>query len=218
MKNNKNDGKFIVIDGPDGCGKSTQSKLLAEYLKRCGRKVLTLREPGGTRISEKIRTILLDPKNYKMTEITELFLYMASRSQLVAELIKPALKSGKIVLCDRFLSSTIVYQGIAGGVGKKLVETIGKIATENIKPDITIILDVLPQEGLNRKKSAPDRMEKKKIAFHEKVRLGFLSLAQSDSRQYKVIKSYGPIKEVQAKIQQTVKKLIAKSSRSLAEV
>jgi len=201
-------GKFIVIDGPDGCGKSTQSKLLTQYLKQKGCKVLALREPGGTRISEKIRTILLDPKNYKMTEITELFLYMASRSQLVAELIKPALKSGKIVLCDRFLSSTIVYQGIAGGVGKKLVETIGKIATENIKPDITIILDVLPQEGLNRKKSAPDRMEKKKLVFHEKVRLGFLSLAKSDSHQYKVIKSYGPIKEVQAKIQQTVSKLI----------
>ena len=201
-------GKFVVIDGPDGCGKSTQTKLLHKYLTDKNKKVCLLREPGGTTISEKIRKVLLDTKNYKMTVETELFLYMAARAQLVEEIIKPALNKGKIILCGRFLSSTIVYQGNAGGLGKKTIEQIGKIATQNILPDITIILDVKPQDGLRRKKTKPDRMEKKQLAFHKKVRGGFLKLAKENSRKYKVIKSYGTISQVQDEIRKTIKKLI----------
>lgn len=203
-------GKFIVLDGPDGCGKSTHTKLLAGYLHNNGHQVLTIREPGGTRISEKIRRILLDPKNDRMTVPTELFLYMASRAQLVAELIKPALAKGKIVICDRFLSSTIVYQGIAGGINKALVESIGKIATQNIKPNITIILDVKAEDGLRRKKSKPDRMEKKVITFHRKVRRGFLQLAQTHPKEYKIVESYGSITEIQGNIRRVIKGITGK--------
>lgn len=204
-------GKLIVLDGPDGCGKSTHSKLLANYLRNKGYRVLTIREPGGTLISEKIRRILLDTNNKQMTVPTELFLYMASRAQLVTELIKPALAKGKIVICDRFISSTIVYQGIAGGINTSLIESMGKIATQNIKPDITIILDVNPEDGLKRKKSKPDRMEKKVLAFHEKVRNGFLQLAHQHPRDYRVIKSYGAIAEIQKNIQRAVKGIVGKA-------
>jgi dTMP kinase len=201
-------GKFIVIDGPDGCGKSTQAKLLAEYFKRKHLKVLNLREPGGTPISEKIRRILLDPANSRMTVPTELFLYMASRAQLVDEVIKPALAKGKIIICGRFLSSTIVYQGIAGNIGKKLVEDMGKIATHNIIPDLTIILDIKPEDGLRRKKTRPDRMEKKELAFHRKVRKGFLKLAMENPSKYKVIPSFGSIESIQGKIRALVERII----------
>ncbi|MBI4833727.1 MAG: dTMP kinase [Planctomycetes bacterium] len=192
--------KFIVIDGPDGCGKSTQAKLLAGYLKKKHFKVLNLREPGGTPISEKIRRILLDPANSRMTVPTELFLYMASRAQLVDEVIKPALDKGVIVICGRFLSSTIVYQGIAGGIGRKLVEDMGRIATQGTVPDLTIILDIHPEKGLKRKKTKPDRMEKKEIAFHAKVRKGFLKLAKENPARYKVIPSTGSINSIHQKI------------------
>lgn len=207
-------GKFIVIDGPDGCGKSTQVRLLSSYLRRRGYSVQVIREPGGTAIGERIRRILLDPKNQQMTVITELFLYMASRSQLVQEVIKPALKQGKIIISDRFLSSSIVYQGLAGGVGKNMVEEIGKIATEGITPDLVFILDVSPKEGLRRAqrlKGHPDRMEKKQLLFHRRVCQGFRQLARSKPDFYKLIPP-GPIPKIQSQLREIVTAFLAKDS------
>ncbi|MFA5793872.1 MAG: dTMP kinase [Candidatus Brocadiia bacterium] len=176
-------GKFIVIDGPDGSGKSTQVKLLAGYLKRRGHNVCVVREPGSTAISEQIRRILLDTRNKRMTPETELFLYMASRAQLVADVIIPALRLGKTVIADRFLSSTIAYQGYGGGINRNSIMQMCEIATCGLKPDALVILDIKSDAGLNRIKkgvrSSFDRMERKKLAFHRKVRLGFRALGRS---------------------------------------
>ena len=134
-------GKFITFEGSEGCGKSTQSKLLYQYLKRKGKRVVYMREPGGTRISERIRQILLDPENH-MTDECEMLLYMAARSQIVEGLIKPALKQGKIVICDRFLDSTLAYQGYGLGMDIDFIKRIGNFVCGAIKPDLTILMDL----------------------------------------------------------------------------
>src|SRR3989338_1399096 len=140
-------GVFITFEGSEGSGKSTQAKLLYRYLRAKGKRVLFIREPGGVVISEKIRQILLDVKNTGMDDVCETLLYMAARAQLVKEVIAPALKKGKIVLCDRFLDSTIVYQGYGNGVDKNFIKTIGRFATQNISPDLTLIFDLPVKEG-----------------------------------------------------------------------
>jgi len=201
-------GKFIVIDGPDGCGKTTQIKLLAGYLAKKRKRIVRLREPGSTKISEQIRKVLLNPKNKKMSVKTELLLYMASRAQLVDEIIKPALKGGRIVICDRFLSSTIVYQGLAGGMGQKIVEAIGHWAIDKTQPDLTIILDIKPRDGLGRIKKKFDRMEAKAISFHCRVQQGFLKLARQNQRRFRIIKAYGTRAEIQQKIRKVVDGLL----------
>lgn len=203
-------GKFIVIDGSDGCGKTTQTQLLVNYLRQRGKKVSHLREPGGSPIGEKIRRILLDPGNRKMSIQTELFLYMASRAQLVQEFIKPALVQGKIVVCDRFLSASVAYQGWAGGLGGPAVESMGKIATDNIKPDLIIILDIRPVDGLRRrsKKGRLDRIETRQLVFHNKVRQGFRALAKQNPKLFCLISAYGSTNVIQSRIQQEVSRVI----------
>jgi len=170
-------GRFIVIDGPDGAGKTTQVALLAEHLCRLGREVEVLRDPGGTPIGERIRNILLDPSLSNMTPQTETFLYMASRAQLVAERVTPALSAGKVVLMDRFVSSTVVYQGIAGGVAAEAIEQMAQAATGGVWPEKVVIIDVSPQVGLGRVGRDRDRVENKALSFHERVRQGFLQFA-----------------------------------------
>src|SRR3989338_2612786 len=144
------DGKFITFEGIEGCGKTTQIKLLNEYLQGKGFKTILTREPGGTTIGDKIRQILLDPANKKMHPLTELLLYGASRAQHVEELIRPALSEGKIVLCDRYSDSTTAYQGAARRVDKKILASLDAIATSGLVPDITIVVDVAPTVGLSR--------------------------------------------------------------------
>jgi dTMP kinase len=210
-------GKFIVIDGPDGCGKSSQVKLLGQYLREKGRRVLVVRDPGSTVISEGIREILLNPRYKKMTPLTELFLYFASRAQLVDEVIRPALKENRVVISDRFLSSTIVYQGYAGNVGVHNVKEIWQMTTGGFEPDMTIILDIPPEKGLSRIKkdrsftkalNTLDRMERKALLFHKKVREGFIKLAESDKKKYQVIDGTGSIQDVHDKIQRIVAKIL----------
>src|SRR4030042_5389945 len=141
-------GKFITFEGSEGSGKSTQSKMLARFLEKKGYRVIFLREPGGTKISEKIRKILLDNKNDGMSQETEMLLYMAARAQLVRAVILPALQAGKIVICDRFLDSTIAYQGYGLGMDIKAIQYIGKITTAGLKPDLTIFLGLPIEKGL----------------------------------------------------------------------
>lgn len=193
-----------MIDGPDGCGKTTQTKLLVNYLAAKRKPVIRLREPGSTRIGEQIRQILLNPKNKKMSVKTELLLYMASRAQLVAEVIKPALRQGKTVVCDRFLSSTVVYQGLAGGMGPEIVQRIGHWTIDKTQPDLTIILDIKPKDGLKRIKKKFDRMEAKTISFHRQVQQGFLKLVRQNPRRFRIVNAYGTIHEIQKRIREVV--------------
>ncbi|MFP4141407.1 MAG: dTMP kinase, partial [Phycisphaerae bacterium] len=185
-------GRFLVIDGPDGAGKSTQTALLADALGKGGLTVRQVRDPGGTAIGDRIREILLDPSCDEMAVRTELMLYMASRAQLVAEIVRPALQAGECVLSDRYISSTIAYQG-AGGADVDEVRTVGDIAVGSLWPDLTIILDLPSDEGLTRaaKRSDPDRMEAKAREFHRRVRELFLAQAKQDPARCVVVDASG---------------------------
>ena len=174
----KFESKFIVLDGPDGCGKSTQTVKLAGYIKNTGVEVSTFRDPGSTAIGEKIRAILLDTENSLMGDRTELLLYMASRAQLWQEKIEPALAAGNCVVLDRWLSSTCAYQGFAGGIGIGKVLDIAEHSLERVWPDLTIILDVDLTTAKTRMNREYDRMEQKAAEYHKNVRAGFLELAE----------------------------------------
>jgi dTMP kinase len=169
-------GQFIVLDGPDGCGKSTQTRLLAQWLAGRGCEVASYRDPGTTVIGEKIRDILLDPSHTAMKDNVEVLLYMAARAQLWAEHIGPDLEHGRFVVMDRWLSSTCAYQGYAGGFGMEKVLTIAEAALERVWPDATIILDVDLETALNRMNRELDRMEQKGEEYHRRVREGFLAI------------------------------------------
>jgi dTMP kinase len=171
-------GKFIVLDGPDGCGKSTQVKLLGQWLEKSGVDCLLLRDPGTTVIGEKIRQVLLSVEHSELTTESEVLLYMAARVQLWHEKIAPALKQGLCVVIDRWLSSTCAYQGWAGGFGVERVIKIAQDCLERPWPDITIILDVDLKTAAARLNRDLDRMEQKGDGYHQKVRQGFLKLAE----------------------------------------
>jgi len=175
---NKFSGKFIVLDGPDGCGKSTQAKMLCAWLKAQGVEVDMFRDPGTTMIGEKIRQILLDPVHTSMGTHTEMLLYMAARAQLWKQNIAPSLAGGKCVVLDRWISSTCAYQGYAGGFGIENVIKNAGVCLERTWPDLTIILDVSLDTSSERMDRALDRMEQKGDDYHQKVREGFLKLPE----------------------------------------
>ncbi len=179
-------GKFIVLDGPDGCGKTTQQKLLSEWIQGCGAEAVCFRDPGTTAIGEQIRTILLDPAHTAMGDNVEVLLYMAARAQLWKECIAQALKTGACVLMDRWLSSTCAYQGRAGGFGVEKVVRIAEESLERVWPDATIILDVDTQTAAARMNRPLDRMEQKGGGYHQRVREGFLELCDHYSGIFKV--------------------------------
>ncbi|MFH1023279.1 MAG: dTMP kinase [Planctomycetota bacterium] len=185
----RNKGHLIVLEGADQSGKSTQARLLAAALRRRGVSVLRMREPGGTALGEKIRDILLNPAHRRMTPATELFLYMASRAQLVAEKIRPALARTGMVLLDRYLYSSAAYQGYAGGIPPAEIFRMGRIATGGLAPDLVILLDVAPRQGLARRKRRPDRIEKRGLSFQALVRNGYLTMARREPRRFRVIPS-----------------------------
>ena len=181
-------GRLITFEGAEGSGKSTQMDLAHQLLKKNKISTLLLREPGGVKISEKIRKILLDCKNENMTDACEVLLYMAARAQLVHEVIAPALKKGKIILCDRFLDSTIAYQGFGNGVDLKFIKSVGKFATRGVAPDLTFLFDIDTKKGLSRTNAQKDRIELRSLEYHNRVRRGYLTLAKQEPKRIKVIK------------------------------
>ena len=194
-------GLFISFEGTDGSGKTTQYRLFAEYLVSLGYEVVTTREPGGTPISEKIRGIILDPENTEMDDMTEALLFAAGRAQHVAQLIRPSVEAGKIVLCDRFMDSSIAYQGYARGLGD-CVRINHEYAVAGMQPDLTFLLDLPPQAGRSRnvKAGKADRLEKQAMEFHSKVYEGYKKLAEIYPDRFIVIDADGSIEEVQARI------------------
>ena len=206
-------GIFITFEGSEGCGKSTQSNLLYKYLGQKGYDVVYLREPGGTSIGEKIRKILLDPHNH-ITAECEMLLYMGARAQAVEEIIKPALLQGKIVICDRFLDSTLAYQGYGLEININLIKSIGDFVTEKIKPDLTILMDLPVEKGLKNRKPYKDRIEKRSFAYHLRVRRGYLKLAAQESRRIKIVRVAGDKAVTQERIRKLVLNVIPRYQRS----
>lgn len=180
-------GRFISFEGSEGSGKSTQAAMVLEYLQKRKIPVLLLREPGGVKISEAIRKLLLDVKNTDMTKESETLLYMASRAQMVEEILKPALKQGKIVLCDRYLDSTIAYQGYGNGVDVAAIQRIGEFATQGVAPGLTLLFDIQTEKGLARTNVVKDRIELRSVQYHRRVRKGYLALAKQEPRRFRVI-------------------------------
>lgn len=201
-------GKFIVIDGPDGAGKSTQALLLKEDMEKQGLAVLPVRDPGGTAIGEKIRQILLDNSHGEMSVRCEALLYMASRAQLFSQCIGPALAAGKCVLCDRWVSSTYAYQAVAGRIGPEVVLQLAQAALERTWPDLTIIIDIPSAVGLGRVGDRPDRMEGKGDLFHRKVREAFMELAKGRA-DFRVVDGSGTVEQVHQRIREVVKTYVS---------
>ena len=179
-------GKFVTIEGCEGVGKSTQLRLLKEYCEREGVDALFTREPGGCEISEKIRGVILDPENGEMTDLTELFLYCAARSQHTESVIRPALERGAVVFCDRYCDSTAAYQGYARGLNLATVNALNSAAMSGITIDCTIFMDVPPERGFKRKGGAnkADRLELETLEFHKKVYEGFKKIVSSDPNRF----------------------------------
>lgn len=200
-------GKFIVLDGPDGCGKSTQAGLLVDWLNEYGVKTSRFRDPGDTAIGERIRDILLNPEHLAMNTRTELLLYMAARAQLWGEKIGPALEDNECVVLDRWLSSTCAYQGHAGGFGADKVIGIAEDCLERVWPDLTIILDVDLDTAAPRLDRQLDRMEAKGDSYHSQVREGFLQLAR-DREDFVVVDASADIETVRQDVREEISRFV----------
>jgi len=205
-------GKFITLEGPEKSGKSTQIRLLSLALKKRGFKTLFVREPGSTEIGEKIRKILLDKKNNEMSALTEMMLYMSARAQLVDQVIRPALEKGTIVLCDRFLDSTLAYQGFGCGLDVALIKKVGHIAIGDVVPDLTLLLDFWKSSEYLRNHKTPDRIEMRSCVFHQKVKKGYFALARREPQRIKIIRVQKDIEKTQEAIQEVVLKCLFKKS------
>jgi len=207
-------GLFITFEGPEGSGKTTQIHLLAAWLGAMNRDVLTTREPGGTRIGDAVRGLLLDPNHTEMCPETEILLFSAARAQIVGEVIRPHLARGGVVLCDRFADSTLAYQGYGRQMDLSTLRMITAFATGGLAPDLTICLDLPVLEGLQRKQGCDqgewNRMEREKLAFHERVRQGYLGLAAAEPARWLLLDARQPIDAIQTQIRQRIKVCLSK--------
>jgi len=201
----KPQGLFISFEGIEGCGKTTQALLLAKWLKSQGFKVVLTREPGGPSISEKIRKILLDNRNKGMSDLTELLLLQASRVQHLAQVIVPALKAGKVVICDRFADSSTAYQGYGRGLDLEMVNALNQFAVDGFWPKLTLVLDLPVEKGFSRAKGRRrglDRMETQALKFHKRVRQGFKAIASGDPKRVKILDGSQPPDVIHAAVRQ----------------
>lgn len=208
-------GIFITFEGPEGSGKSTHSRLAADLLKKEGYDVVYTRDPGGTRLGDKIRNVLLNSKKVDIPPFVEMLLFEASRAQLVKETVKPALLKKKIVISDRFNDATIVYQGYAGRVPLKEIYKVEAVSIKDLKPDLTVVLDIEAKSGLEKiERQKRDRMESKKISFHEKVREGYLDLARRDRKRVKVIRTEDTVEATFKKVKHEVMNVVRRYKRA----
>lgn len=212
-------GVFITFEGPEGGGKTTQIKLLAAWLRDQRYNVLLTREPGGTRIGDAVRAILLNPDHTEMWPQTEILLFSAARAQLVGERIRPHLERGGVVLCDRFADSTLAYQGYGRQLDLAVLRSITAFATGGLVPDLTICPDLPVAEGLRRKQGGDlaewNRMEREQQAFHQRVREGFLALAAAEPHRWLVVDALQPIDQIQTTIRHRVAQLLAERASQL---
>lgn len=198
---------FITLEGPEGAGKTTQLRALADYLRGCGYDVVTTREPGGTAIGDQIRHVLHDTANVAMSPTAEVLLYAASRAQLVAEVIQPALAAGRVVLCDRYADSTMAYQGYGRGLDRDALAALTAVATGGLRPDLTLLLDLDVARGLARRRDEGEEMNRldlETIEFHRRVRAGYLALAAAEPARWQLIDADRP----PAAIQDTLRRLV----------
>lgn len=198
---------FITFEGPEGSGKTTQIRLLADYLRGRGYDVVTTREPGGTPIGDQIRACLHDTANTAMSPTAEVLLYSASRAQLVDEVIRPALAAGRVVVCDRFADSTMAYQGFGRGLNRAMLAALTAIATGGLTPDLTLLLDLEVSRGLTRRRDEGEEMNRldlEAIEFHSRVREGYLALAASEPDRWAYVHADAPVADVQGAIRQIV--------------
>lgn len=208
---------FVTFEGPEGCGKSTQMRLLAAFLREQGHQVLATREPGGTPIGDRVRAILLDPVHTEMDPTTEFLLFSAARAQHVAQIIRPHLARGGIVLCDRFADSSLAYQGYGHCLDLVALRAITHFATGGLVPDLTFCLDLPVELGLRRKAGgsgdAWNRMEQKEMAYHQRVRDGYRAMVAEEPQRWVLIDAAVGIKAVQARIRDRVRRELASRQR-----
>ncbi len=198
---------FITLEGPDGSGKTSQVAPLVEFLQNEGLQLLALREPGGTEISEQVRQVIMTMKNTGMNPRTEILLFLAARAQLVAEVIRPALAEGKVILCDRYADSTLAYQGYGHGVDLEILRSMLDFATGRLYPDLTLLLDIETEAGLRRKRRAGgewNRLDAYDIDFHRRVRQGYFELAANEPERWVVIDASQPPEVVQSAMRRAI--------------
>ena len=205
--------RFLSLDGLDGCGKSTQCRLLADWLRSRGHAVTECADPGGTAVGSIIRSLLLDRRG-EMSLPCEALLFMASRAQLVAEVIRPTLDAGKVVVSDRFLLANVVYQGHAGGLDPEQLWEIGRFATGGLEPDLTLVLDLPLEAALARRRGPADRVESRDRDYHTRVREGFLTEARRRPERIRVLDADQPIEAVQEAVRKEVERVLAAGSRT----
>ena len=206
---------FITFEGPDGSGKTTQARLLAEWLRERGYEAVLSREPGGTDIGDQIRTVLHDPANDAMDARTEILLYSASRAQHVAQRIRPALAAGQIVVSDRYADSTLAYQGYGRGLDLETLRQITDFCTGGLTPDLTLYLDIPPEEGLERRQVGGDewnRLDAEALEFHQRVRAGYLRLIKGEPERWVVVHGDRPVEEVQEEIRGVVEERLIRDA------
>jgi dTMP kinase len=205
-------GLFITFEGGEGCGKSTHSKLLLKRLEQHDIPAILTHEPGGTALGNQLRNLLKKRRGSPVSPQAELFLLAASRAQLVTEVIRPALEEGKVVICDRFTNSTVVYQGYGRGLDFTAIKMVNNMATRHLNPDLIILLDIPPEQGLARKRSLKDRFELEALAFHRRVREGYLKMAGAEPDRWLVIDASLPKAKVAEIIWSEVSALLPRSS------